>query len=293
MATKRRKKRKKTKLKTLLNRLLYAAIICGGVYFGYTLSVHYGQGDGQVFIHFIDVGQGKATLIQSPYGNMLIDAGAGGLGPFVLQYLQNQGVNHLSYLVATHPHADHIGGIAYIKETMPVERLLKPDRTHDTQTFERFIYAIESNNTYVRFSQLNSRVYLGDISFTILAPSRAGYIGLNDYSIVLLMEYGGIRFLFASDAEHVSEREMLALGQDISAHVLQVGHHGSHTSTTQEFLQAVNPVIAVISAGQGNQFGHPHGVVLERLNNHGVYIYRTDYHGTIVMSTDGEQLWIH
>lgn len=246
-----------------------------------------------IYVHFIDVGQGKATLIQTAYGNMLIDGGDVLQGPNVMQYLRYIGVYFIDYVIATHPHADHIGGLIYVLDNLPIGSLMKPYRSHTTLTFERFLYVLQTNDIYIKYPIVNNTLHLGDVTFTIVAPNSYGYSNLNNYSIVLLMEYGKRSFLFTADVETTSEMEILYLGHNISADVLQVAHHGSSTSTTEEFLQQVSPYIAIISAGRNNQYGHPHNVVLHRLLYNNVLIYRTDYHGHIVISTDGTNLVVH
>lgn len=246
-----------------------------------------------ITVHFIDVGQGDATLISSPYGNMLIDGGDNHMGPTMVQYLSNLGIYFINYVIATHPHADHIGGLIPVLDNFSVGTLIMPNRAHTTLTFERFLEAIEKNDINVIEPIVNNSITIGNISFNIVAPNSYGYSNLNDYSIVILMEYRDVSFLFTGDAERVSEQEILSENHNISANVLQVGHHGSNTSTTQEFLQRVNPQIAVISVGEGNMYGHPHNAVINRLNYHGIYIFRTDIHGNILISTNGRSIRVN
>ena len=243
-----------------------------------------------LYLHFIDVGQGDATLIQTPTATMLIDGGDTHMGTRVVSYLKRWGVSHIDYVIATHPHADHIGGLVPVLQQFSVGTVMMPNRAHTTQIFERFITALEQSDARVIEPVVGEVFSLGDAVFTVLAPNRGGYASLNDYSIVLHMVYGGLSALFTADAEVVSEQEMLANPYRLSADILQVGHHGSHTSTSPEFLVAVNPSVAVISAGAGNRYGHPHASVLDRLEAHGALIYRTDLDGHVVFRSDGRTL---
>ena len=247
---------------------------------------------GSVVAHFIDVGQGDATLIRTSEGHVLIDGGDRHAGPIVVRYLRRARVSRIEYVVATHPHADHIGGLIDVLGAFEVGTIIMPRVAHTTITFERFIEAIEENNIPVREPVPGETIVMGDAVFTIVAPNSSGYANLNDYSVSLLLSYGTVRFLFTGDAEAVSEAEMLERGHDLFAQVLHVGHHGSRTSTTQPFLDAVSPLVAVISVGADNQFGHPHAEVVNRLMAAGATIYRTDRHGTIRISTDGRSLTV-
>ncbi|MCL2043393.1 MAG: MBL fold metallo-hydrolase [Treponema sp.] len=249
--------------------------------------------EGSVIVHFIDVGQGDATLIQTDAGNVLIDGGDRRTADDVVRYLHNLGVDRFSYIIATHPHADHIAGLINVINTFNVDTIIMPRVAHTTVTFERLLDAIETNDVTVREPAAGSSFTLGTTVFTIVAPNTTGYRNMNNYSVSVRAAHGSIAFLFTGDAEIESENEMLERNRNLSAQVLHVGHHGSNSSTTQAFLDAVSPEIAVISLGAGNSYGHPHAEVVNRLEEAGAAIYRTDIHGTIVMSTDGTSVIIH
>jgi len=248
-------------------------------------------GDNEIIVAFLDVGQGDSILIRSRDHAILIDGGDINRNEPVLGYLRRAGISRLDYVIATHPHRDHIGGLITVLGRVEVGLILMPDVVHTTDTFENFIAVIENNQIPAHAPTPGENFRAGIINFTVLAPVE-GFAGsnLNDASIVLRLDHGGTSFLFTGDAEAGSERAMLASGQDLRADVIKIGHHGSRTSTSDMFLDGVQPMAAVITVGGGNRFGHPHGEVLARLEYRGIVVYRTDEMGTIVMATNGERI---
>jgi len=248
---------------------------------------------GEIFVHFIDVGQGDAVLIQSQDNAVLIDAGEPRYGQQVVTYLRNAGITRLDYIVATHPHSDHIGGLTHVINQLEVGRVIMPDATNNTVAFENFLTAIENHQVPVTIVSAGDEITSGIIHMSVLAPAAGTHANINNASVALRMVHGNTSFLFTGDAETASEQAMTAGGNTLRSTVLHVGHHGSRTSTTQEFLNAVSPVAAVITSGAGNTHGHPHRDVLDRLNAAGIRILRTDERGTIVFYTDGTEvrLW--
>jgi len=249
--------------------------------------------DGEIAVHFIDVGQGDSVLIHTDQGSVLIDGGDSHMGQQVVDYLRRAGVTELAYVVATHPHADHIGGLIEVLHQLPVGMLIMPPVAHTTLTFERFLDAIEYNNVPLREPVVGSSFDVGDAQFTIIAPNSTGHSNLNDYSVSVRLVFGATSFVFTGDAEATAELEMIDAGHNLTADVLHVGHHGSNTSTAQEFLDAIDPSIAVINVGAGNSYGHPHNAVMSRLRVAGIRIYRTDHHGNVVVVSDGTNLVVH
>lgn len=240
-------------------------------------------------VHYIDVGQGDATLIICGSEAMLIDAGDNSKGTTVQLYLQKQGVKSLKYMIGTHPDADHIGGMDVIITKFDCETIIMPDKTSDTATYRDVIDAMEYKYYKNTLPVVGDTYTLGDASFTIIAPNKS-YSDSNNSSVVILLTHGSNKFLFTGDAEFESENDILNNGINISANVLKVGHHGSSTSTGQEFLKAVNPQYAVISCGKDNSYGHPHEETLTALKNTGVQVYRTDEQGSIVATSDGKSI---
>jgi competence protein ComEC len=241
----------------------------------------------------LDVDQADCILLKADDHTMLIDAGNIGQDKLILDYLASFDVNELDYAVATHPHADHIGSMASVLLAMDnVGELLMPDIIHTTKTFESMLNAIETKDIPMTIAVPGDSFALGNAQIQVLAPSSASYTNLNDYSVVLRVEYGNTVFLFTGDADSKSENEQLASGLPLKADVLKVGHHGSRTSSAQKYLNAVTPTYAVISCGKDNSYGHPHREAMQRLNGIDVEIYRTDENGTVIFMSDGENITI-
>ncbi|WP_052447591.1 ComEC/Rec2 family competence protein [Clostridium polynesiense] len=248
------------------------------------------QLNGNLTVHFIDVGQADSILIQQGEHSMIIDGGNNADAPLVKDYLSKQGVKKLDVVVGTHAHEDHIGALDDVIKAFPVDKIYFPKVEATTKTFENFIKAAKSKNLQFTKPEQGKTFKLGDAVCTIMAPISSKYEGANDYSIVLKVQYGNNSFLFTGDAEAVSEKEMVNKKLDLKADVLKVGHHGSRTSTTSEFLKAVSPKYAVISVEKGNDYKHPHDVVVNRLKKSDVKIYRTDEQGTVKAVSDGNNI---
>lgn len=239
-------------------------------------------------VHFIDIGQGDSILIKSDGENMLIDGGTTSSSETVVNYLIEQGVKDLKYIVGTHPHEDHIGGLVAVLDSFNVENIMLPNVLNTTGVFENLLDSIERKNLKIKKPVILETIGLGNARLTVLAPNSEGYNVINDYSIVLKLEHGDNSFLFTGDAEKKSEKEMLGAHKSIlKADVLKAGHHGSNTSSSGEFLDAVDPEYAIMSLARENTYGHPHKSILESFDKRGIKLYRTDLDGSIVVKSDG------
>jgi len=245
-----------------------------------------------VTVYFLDVGQGDSIFIEMENITILIDGGPRSAGSTVLSFLSSINVTQIDFMIATHPDEDHIGGLVSVLESMTVDVVLYNGQNRTTQVFENFTdLAVQRNLTLAERYQF---YFLTTTSnFTILNPVQPLEFGeTNLNSIVIRLQVGNVSFLFAGDAEIASEQSMLNAGLHLKSDVLKVGHHGSSTSTSPAFLDAVNPSIAVISAGVNNRYGHPDNETVQRLLNKGVAVYGTYISGTIVFSTDGNMITV-
>jgi competence protein ComEC len=247
------------------------------------------QNSKDLSVHFIDVGQGDCILICCNGKNMLIDGGTPQESGTVENYLRGQGIKSLEYVVGTHPHDDHIGGLVSVIKDYDTGTIILNDAITTTQTYENLLKAISDKKKQITPARVNDSYRLGGAQFVILAPIR-DYDDLNNTSVVLKLTYKNRSFLFTGDASEESEKDMLDAKSDLGADVLKVGHHGSATATTQDFLDAVNPQYAVISVGRGNSYGLPNTEVTQRLEDKGIEVFRTDIDKTVVLESDGQNI---
>lgn len=248
-----------------------------------------GSVDGSFTIHFIDVGQADSALVTCDGHSMLIDGGNVDDSNVLYSVMQREADGHLDYVVGTHAHEDHIGGLSGAFEAVTADMTLCPVTEYDSKAFRDFASCAEQKGGGITIPDVGDTYTLGEAEFTIVGVNSVPD-DTNNTSIVLRIVYGGTSFLFTGDAEQEAENVILASGQDIQSTVLKVGHHGSSTSTSEAFLDAVNPTYAVISCGAGNSYGHPHQETLDKLQNKGVEVYRTDLLGDIYCTSDGKEV---
>lgn len=244
-----------------------------------------------IAVHFLDIGQGDSIFVELPNGEcMLIDAGIANKGEFIESYISEAGFDKIDYLVATHPHADHIGSMAYVVSNMDIGQVYMPNVSTTIKTYENLLEAIQKKGLKIKSAKAGMNIVEeSDLSVDILAPVKIDEDELNNCSIIIKITYGYDSYLLIGDAER---EELDTVSIDMSADVLKVGHHGSRTSTTEKFLEQVNPKYAVISCGADNDYGHPHKETVDLLEKFDVEYYRTDIQGTITVTSDGSKNYI-
>ena len=238
-------------------------------------------------VQYIDVGQGDCILIRDSDENMLIDAGNNEDGEKLVTYFKSLGITKFKYIVGTHPHEDHIGGLDNVINSFSLNRFFMPDVYVTTRTFEEVLDALDNKNKPVTIPVINKIYKLKDATFRVLYYGK-NKDELNDDSIVIHLVYGNTSFLFMSDATTNVEKKIL--NSDIKSDVLKLGHHGSTFSTSNDFLYRVNPKYAVISVGKNNDYHHPHLGTLRKLDKNNIKVYRTDEKGTIIAKSDGNKI---
>lgn len=249
--------------------------------------------DGEASVHFIDVGQGNCTLILSNDASVLIDAGETDQGQVVVDYLQSQGVTSLDYVIASHPHSDHIGGMPEVLEAVQVKHLIMPELKDSliptTRVYEKLLTAIAEHNIPVTAAKLGDTYEVGSGRLTILGPT-GDFDDLNNMSVGVKFTYGTRSFLTTGDMEKEAEEGLLSAGQDLSADVFLLSHHGSKYSNCDELLDRIGASYYVAQMGYGNEYGHPHTEVVDRVHARGGTLYRSDVNGDVVFTTDGTSL---
>ena len=247
-------------------------------------------------VNFLDVGQGDCEFIQLPDGKcMLIDAGVSDSASKIASKISELGYEKIDYLIATHPHADHIGGMKRIVENFEIGEIYMPKASTNTKTFENLLQAISDKGLSINTAKAGKVLYESDdLKIEFLAPISDSYKDLNNYSAVIRLQYGNTVFLFTGDAEELAEGEILnAYSKSaLKADVLKVGHHGSNTASSADFINSVMPKYAVIEVGEGNTYNHPHIEAVNTLNAVGAEILRTDLNGNITIVSDKVNLTV-
>lgn len=287
-----------SKLKILLFSVSAITALNAGIFYGAPPSDPSAK---NMYVYFIDVGQGDAAFIRTPNGkNILIDAGQCSAGEdefdagleIVLPFLAKKNVKQLDYVVASHAHSDHIGGLLSVLKKMPVGVVYDSGFPYSSPEYAKFLHVIKSKKIPYKLAlQGDSLDWDPDLTVKVLSPQRNRlFEDPNNNSIVLKITYRNVSFLFTGDIEALAEGEIISnyKKSELASIILKVPHHGSKTSSTEDFLDAVNPEIAVISCGRFNRFRHPHSDIVRRYNDFNIELHRTDKEGPVFISTDGE-----
>lgn len=247
--------------------------------------------EGKAYFHFLDVGQGDASLLVSDGKGVVIDTGSASMADSVSQYI-NEYVPEVEYMILTHPHEDHMGSAAEVLRQVTVKNIILPDASSDAKFFSRFLDVAEEKHINVVEAVPGDTFTVGEMMLTILAPLADDYDSLNNYSVVTRVDVGETTVLFTGDAEREVEEALLDTyaASELDCDLFQAGHHGSSTSNTRDFISVLSPLAAVISCGKDNSYGHPHRETISTFEELGVEVFRTDEAGTVVFASDGKSI---
>ena len=251
--------------------------------------------EGTAEVHFIDVGQGDCTFVISDGKTLLIDTGEKEYAQKICEYIGNQGIDKIDYMLLSHPHSDHMGGASEIIDNIDVENIILPKLPYDmnptSKFYESFLLSVKNNGLKLTAALPGSIYEIGECKLEILSPVNE-YSDLNNFSAAAVLTHGADSFLFTGDIEKKSEKDIIETGRLSQIDVLKAAHHGSSTSNSREFLEITDPDYAVIMCSQGNSYNHPNKDAVERIRKHTDRIYRTDLDGTIVFTSSEDGLKI-
>ena len=287
------KKHKGNKKAQLIIVIVFIIIAIISSFFGKDIiENNIGSPEGIMEISYLDVGQGDAAYIRVNDYDILIDAGPKSDSDKLIKQLEEKNIDDFEIIIATHPHEDHIGGMTLVLEKYDVENFYMPKVTNTTKTFENMMKAVSNEGLKAKVIKEGTSFNLGEgVKFIAYSPMKDSYDDFNDYSPIMKLTYGNNSFIFTGDAEKIVEAEVVKkYSNELNADVIKFGHHGSSTSSTKEFIQAISPKYGIISCGVDNSYGHPHREILDIINSMGIEAYRTDTQGQITLTSDGNTI---
>ncbi|MDB2044069.1 ComEC/Rec2 family competence protein, partial [Clostridium perfringens] len=248
--------------------------------------------DSELMISYMDVGQGDAAYIKVNGNDILIDAGPRSNSKELLEQLKAKNIDDFELVIATHPHEDHIGGMVDVFKEYEVKAFYSPKITHTTKTYENLVKAVKDEGLKTKELKGGMVIDLGEgAKFEVFTPQKSEYEELNDYSPIMKLSFGDTSYLFTGDAEKLAEEEALAKYKNsLDSDVIKFGHHGSSSSSSNAFIEAVSPKYGIISCAKDNKYGHPHRETLDIIKKYNIKTFRTDTDGEIILTSDGKSI---
>ncbi|EOU1902396.1 MBL fold metallo-hydrolase [Clostridium perfringens] len=248
--------------------------------------------DSKLMISYMDVGQGDAAYIKVNGNDILIDAGPRSNSKELLEQLKAKNIDDFELVIATHPHEDHIGGMVDVFKEYEVKAFYSPKITHTTKTYENLVKAVKDEGLKTKELKGGMVIDLGEgAKFEVFTPQKSEYEELNDYSPIMKLSFGDTSYLFTGDAEKLAEEEALAKYKtSLDSDVIKFGHHGSSSSSSNAFIEAVSPKYGIISCAKDNKYGHPHRETLDIIKKYNIKTFRTDTDGEIILTSDGKSI---
>lgn len=281
------------KKKKIISSIIGIIIVLIGGYFGIDLTQSSkSPNDENLMISYMDVGQGDAAYIKVNGNDILIDAGPRSNSKELLEQLKAKNIDDFELVIATHPHEDHIGGMVDVFKEYNVKNFYSPKVTHTTKTYENLVKAVKDEGLKINELKGGMVIDLGDgADFEVFTPQNSNYEELNDYSPIMKLNFGETSYLFTGDAEKLAENEALTKYKDsLDSDVIKFGHHGSSSSSSPAFIEAVSPEYGIISCEKGNKYGHPHRETLDIIKKYNIKTFRTDTDGEIILTSDGKKI---
>ena len=278
------------KKKKIISSIIGIIVVLLGGYFGIDLTQV--PKDSELMISYMDVGQGDAAYIKVNGNDILIDAGPRSNSKELLEQLKAKNIDDFELVIATHPHEDHIGGMVDVFKEYEVKAFYSPKITHTTKTYENLVKAVKDEGLKTKELKGGMVIDLGEgAKFEVFTPQKSEYEELNDYSPIMKLSFGDTSYLFTGDAEKLAEEEALAKYKtSLDSDVIKFGHHGSSSSSSNAFIEAVSPKYGIISCAKDNKYGHPHRETLDIIKKYNIKTFRTDTDGEIILTSDGKSI---